>query len=477
MKQEKVCYTAGMSTKQQTPLGYLMALLNVSLADLGDYLFVAQTSISKWRTGARALGPSSQHFDGIVEYFAMLVRDEPRRAKMEQLFAQLYPDKPLEKPQDYARCLRTFLAGNVMPSAMVRQAIGDEGRLYTTQVGVFSGAEGMAAALAQFDVFVREQRPATVLVMDTHDPAAAARLIPSLGKEHRMHVLAAPPKAQQLMSPLSQVLTCGAAEVRLLPEGGICPAGTGSYIAGKQLSLSCYTPPGHPSYASVHTDSLTIEYHRIQFDTLWRNAEPAMEIMEAGYLHSGFSALLASGIAQERTEFFLPTLPYFTMGSTLLMEVLEAHDVSGRVWTRVLEGYKMLLGLPVRIYIPAGALEQPAEVLPELSMACGRDMRLSAEQIKRHQLSTAALLRADSGVQVVPVRPELAAQVRAGMFVKRNAVGGYLDFEGRTVRLMRHPRLVEAFMQAMDTLYGSVTEGLRDKAYIASILEGTALKR
>lgn len=36
-----------MKSKQQTPLAYLMALLGVSLADLGEYLYVAQTSVSK----------------------------------------------------------------------------------------------------------------------------------------------------------------------------------------------------------------------------------------------------------------------------------------------------------------------------------------------------------------------------------------------------------------------------------------------
>lgn len=69
-----------MKSKQQTPLAYLMALLGVSLADLGEYLYVAQTSVSKWKTGSRPLRPESPHFDGIVEYFVALARD-PNRAR------------------------------------------------------------------------------------------------------------------------------------------------------------------------------------------------------------------------------------------------------------------------------------------------------------------------------------------------------------------------------------------------------------
>lgn len=465
-----------MRSKHQTPLGYLMGMLDVSLADLADYLYVAQTSVSKWKTGARALKPSSDHFTGIVEYFVMLSRDPARKEKLERLFAQLYPDQSVQTPQELAERLRTFLQSKQLPTISAQQALGEEGSLYTAQFTVYSADAGVRSAVGQFCAFLQEQKPCTILVAESMSRGVLPDLLPALEKGCRMKALMAPPPPAALLEGAMGVLSHPSAHVRLLPGPMPSIYGAGMYLAQAGMLLNTRMTAGQTAYAALFADELTLHQHQYAFDADWDALPDAFETISQEQLKPDTYLQLTQETVPETLDWLLPSLPCLTMSHNLLMEVLKANGVSGRVWTHVLSGCELLARLPMRILVPVGALSQPQERAPLLSLLSGRDIRLTREQSMRHLLDTAALLRADSAISIVPLQgklPELWHAVSA--FVKRNAFCGYLRFASQTIRASSNPLLVTAMSDAFDALYQGMTQQIRQPAYVAGLLEKAAL--
>lgn len=466
-----------MKSKQQTPLGYLMVLLDVSLADLGDYLYVAQSSISKWKTGARVLKPSSQYFEGIVEYFTALERDPDRADKLHRLFSQLYPGQTGQEAGNTARNIRLFLGGSLLPPVAVQQAIGEAGRLYTAEVGVYAGDKGYAAAQAQLIAYIAEQeRHTPVRIVSRGDVAAFSRFAPLAVSIDRMRMLLQLPAKDCLLMDCMALFAHPAADICLLPKDAPYPLGSDTYIVGEGMVLFGLDTGAAPAYAAVYMDPLTIQQYTGVFDSVWAQSSPLFTAIQPGQLGEQLYRQAIDTTLGERLDWLLPSLPYLTMSRTLLMEVLRANRVSGRDWTRILSGYDALHGMKMRLLVPAHALQLPAMTMPCLSLLCGREIRITSVQAKRHQMDTAALLRAGSGVQVVPIQgaaPDAWAHVSA--FVKRNVFAGYLHFAPASVKVTVNPAFVDTMMAAMDALYSALTPEAASPAYVAQHLEAAAL--
>lgn len=453
-----------------------MGLLDVSLADLGDYLYVAQTTISKWKTGARLLKPTSQHFGGIVEYFTMLLRDTDRRAKMEQLFLRLYPEQPLSSQAAYATCIRAFLSGKMLPSMTVQRALSEEGRLYTAQVGVYRGAEGCAIAMEQLLGFLSDRASGTVLAAERRDPQRAEAFSRALSAGHRLRLLTDMPSPSALVSRLGDVLAHTGTEVCLLEDGAPFLGHTASYVLEQELALTGHAWPGEEPYCAIHTDAETVAQQAAAFAWLRERTRPAFETLDSTRLGPELYQRAQAETLPERLDWMVSSLPYLTMSRELLMEVLRANDVSGRTWSHVLAGYDALEGIRLRLLMPAGALGWQDAPLPCLSLICGGEIRMTREQAGRHLLDTAARLRVGEALEVIPVSGEVPlGWGRTSPFVKRNAFAGYLNCVAGSVRVSDSPALVERFMQAADLLVSGVTEEARGRQYVAGRIEQAAL--
>lgn len=465
-----------MKSTKQTPLGYLMGLLDVSLKDLGEYLYVAQTSISKWKTGARPLRPGSQHFAGTVEYFAMLTRDARRRERMTQLFARLFPDARLDTPEDYARCIGDFLEGKVLPTVAVRQALGEEARLYDAQVSVYRGEAGVQAAYGHLAAYLEERKDAAVCAMVDGDTAWLSRLLPALAAGRHLRILMKPPGADAVLAPLSGVLAHPQVETRWISGEGMPFLSDAVYCtAGADLLLRVHAPPGRPAYASIATDALTVEHAQLAFEAQWRACAPAFEAVAREQLDRRAFASLKDSVHAERVDWACTALPFLSMSAPLLMEVLKASGCSGRVWTNVMASQEALLETPIRLYLPVAALSGEGMRLSLLEMLCGRPISVTPAQAKRHLLDTAALLRTAGALRIV-LRAARPSPGQPDAFAGRNAFAGYVQADGGALRVSRNPRFVEAMMGAMDALHADTTTEYRTQAYVAGLLERAALE-
>lgn len=466
-----------MKSKQQTPLGYLMGLLDVSLADLGDYLYVAQTSISKWKTGARPLKPTSQHFAGIVEYFAMLSRDADRREKLTQLFARLYPEQAAETPEDIATCVRAFLSGKLLPPVTLKQALSGEGRLYTAEIGVYGGDAGSESAFDQLLGLVAAQgEPMPLCAVNRCDPQQIARLLPALARGCRLRLLLDAPDGALPLSACGMVIAHPATDIRMLPEAAPLPRHAAWYLAGKEMYVHGHAPQGHTPYAAVYTDALTVEHMQHDFDAMWQEAVPSFTQIPCERLGAEIYRKSEQATLPEPLDWLTPALPYLTMSRSLLMEVLRMNDVSGRVWTHVLGGCDALAALPLRVFLPASALRTPQAIQPTLSVLCGKAIHMTPAQSKRHLLDTAALLRADA-LSVLPLQgAKPAGWEKLSAFVKRNAYAGYLNYGAEAVQYTQNAAFTQAMMAAMDALAAEGTQEAHSPTHIAAMMERVALE-
>ncbi len=474
-----------MKSKEQTPLAYLMTLLDVSLMDLADYLYVARTSVSKWKTGARALRPDSPHFAGIVEFFTLLARDDAKRETLLRLFRDVYPDQNPEGADGLAACLRAFMGGKLLPSAALRFSLGETGKLYSAEFSVYSGDAGYEAAVAQIAAYMAaaEKRETVYLTLGTGmaDAGRGAallgeRLLSVLMKGHRVRLMVDPGDPGLPAYALAAVLAHPGAEICFPHPGPAFPEKeTVLLLDGKMLLLSRMAP-NSPRYSAIFADAFTVESRRAAMLSLWQQAGAPLRTLTPEDIRPERIRALLGRTLDEPMDWLLPSLPPMTMGRALLMETLEAGGVSGRVWSRALGCQDALAGVCHRLLIPAEAIRTPQRVCHALSLATGQPARLNEAQGRRHLLDTAAMLRAGDRLSLLPMQTNPPdGWRRAGLFVKRNALAGWMDFVSHTVRVTEDPRAVTRCMEAVDALRDTLTAELRDSGHVARLLERAAL--
>lgn len=466
-----------MRSKKQTPLGYLMELLDVRLADLGEYLYVAQTSISKWKTGARALKPESQHFAGIVEYFVLLSRDAERGERLTRLLSDLYPDSKLETPEDMAACLRIFLDSKLLPSAALAFSLGERGKLYAAEFSVYSGEDGFENA--------KKQMLSTLLSLP-QIPALAAidngfRLTDALSalvrEGARVRLLYQGPTPAVFGAETAAVFSNRNVEARFMPEGSVAGRPDAAWIAGSDLYLESHGHSPRARYTALYSDEATLTMRRAAFDRLWEEADMPFMTLTPDNIKLDTLEKRVANTVKERFDLRLTMLPYLTMSRALLMEVLESNAVSGRGRLRVLGYYDAYAGERIRIFVPAASLRAAGAKLPELSLLTGTPFRITEAQARRHLLDTAALLRAGERIEVLPLQGKEAEAVGGtGVFVKRNAFAGFLGYGSDTLRITESPKMVEGCMRALDSLSDLLTRQMRERPYVAGLLEEAALR-
>lgn len=478
-----------MKTKTQTPLGYLMALMEVSLAHLSDYLYVAQTSISKWKTGARRLRTDSPHFDGIVEFFLLLSRKPEKKKLLLRLFSDVYPEETVRAEADLSRCLRAFLSGLALPTAAVQFSLSEQGRLYAAQFSVYSGEDGCKSALSQLMGALAQEPPGAALCalmgpsassgsgMLSEIRALLARLVPLAESGYRHHLLMDATLARALAPDMAEAVTRDGVSLRLLPENAPVAEGSLTLLAGPGACLVSSAFAGDPRYCALFTDALTLRQHQAFFDNLWAQAEAPYIAARRDEITPEACRTFLEKTLRERMDWMLPSLPHFTMSRELLMEVLEQNEVSGRHWVRMLGCYDCISEAEHQLYIPAQALGALSDTLADLSLPGGGVVRLTPAQARRHLLDTAARLRAGTGLGLLPIQDAMPpAFRRAFPFCRRNAFAGLLGQDGFSLRVTRHPLLVAGAMAAMDRLAEQIAPGLQDPPHMAEMLEKTALR-
>lgn len=155
-----------MGGKILTPIGFLIDLLDVSIKDMAQTLYVDRTTICKWKANDRHFSVKSDCFDKVVDYF-LLHNSVQKRHILENLFSNLYGEVPY-RTKDYLKsCMQKFLSHSVVPVEAQSMLSQMKGNLYMTMAGIYAGVEGRKSAM---DILLTEaenqEKPGELIFFD-----------------------------------------------------------------------------------------------------------------------------------------------------------------------------------------------------------------------------------------------------------------------------------------------------------------------
>lgn len=120
-----------------TGIGYILQLLKISPSDLGHYLNVDRTLVSKWKKGTRTINYHSTYFDKLLDYL-IVANQKLGVNNLENLFSQIYPTE--STPANLRNQLKTFIINNeTFDSDNRYTSIEDE--KYSTRVTIYRNIE------------------------------------------------------------------------------------------------------------------------------------------------------------------------------------------------------------------------------------------------------------------------------------------------------------------------------------------------
>ncbi|MFN6432234.1 hypothetical protein EUCA11A_40770 [Eubacterium callanderi] len=128
--------------KNRTQFGKVMALLDITLNEISEYLHIDKTTVSKWRTGSRKLTPRSPYFDPILSLIIERNNALPQRPLVGFLY-DLYPDELFDNPKQIYDFLKLYLSTPLD----VKQASEAAPQERNLSHQVLTGVEGRQKAL------------------------------------------------------------------------------------------------------------------------------------------------------------------------------------------------------------------------------------------------------------------------------------------------------------------------------------------
>lgn len=128
--------------KNRTQFGRIMALLDISLNEISEYLHIDKTTVSKWRTGSRRLTPRSPYFEPILSLMLEQNDAMPQKPLVGFLY-DLYPDELFDNPRQIRDFLKLYLS--TPPETMITAEAPMQKDSLSHQV--FVGIEGRQEAL------------------------------------------------------------------------------------------------------------------------------------------------------------------------------------------------------------------------------------------------------------------------------------------------------------------------------------------
>lgn len=115
-------------------IGYILHLLKISPSDLGHYLNVDRTLVSKWKNGSRTINYYSDYFDKLLDYI-LLANKKLGVQSLEHLF-----DTDQVTNNELRSLLKTFIINNEYIDTKINSSSIDDNK-YTTQVTIYRKVE------------------------------------------------------------------------------------------------------------------------------------------------------------------------------------------------------------------------------------------------------------------------------------------------------------------------------------------------
>ncbi len=136
-----------MAGKNLSQLGYLMELLNLSATELSEYLNIERTTVSKWKSGARAFSNNSHYSEAVIEF---LIKKNNRRGSrvLNRFFESIYSKTGCVSNDCLRKSITKFIGETEVPAVPPLPCYNEKGALYKSNFYIYRGAEGRKHAVS-----------------------------------------------------------------------------------------------------------------------------------------------------------------------------------------------------------------------------------------------------------------------------------------------------------------------------------------
>lgn len=157
-----------MRKSSLSPLGYLMDYMNMQTGYLAQTIHVDASLVSKWKSGSRALSPSSIYFDDVINAFLKYKNDDENSLLKSALF-ELFPSESPKTSKELTVVLRRILASDKLLQSKKENVLAPENAKAIT-VQKIEGRDGRREAVDSLLSYAESlNNPGELLIVDNED--------------------------------------------------------------------------------------------------------------------------------------------------------------------------------------------------------------------------------------------------------------------------------------------------------------------
>ncbi len=421
-----------MTGNNVTKLGYLMELLNISISDLSTAINVERSSVSKWKNGTRKFPSDTPYFEGIIDYF--IAKNISIGGQiLEDFFADIYPcaNPTNASPMNdeiLKKCIRNYIL-NIGIGSMNNQIAETQGSLYSSSFTIYRAAEGKQNALIyMLNVAEALSEPSIITIIEhfQHTWASSYMDFFRLLEQRLMHVLDVGHKIELIICLSDDYkgnlevhkatmrfsfhpnMTIYTVQSRFVEKIDI-------FVIKDRLAIICHNTSQKASgiVCCAYKDKLVCGLYFSMAQKIKQSAYHMLVTSKPSEVDMIFNSFYHSAYKREAVFHSGNGLSYTTMSEALVNEIIADNMLSPAEKQRIMDFYQVFrLNVDNSLTDSYGGyylymddiiqpLKQEYSTINSLSVVSHKAVRIRRDQIQRHLLETAELIRRNPHYRII----------------------------------------------------------------------------
>lgn len=328
-----------MRTTHLSPLGFLMAALNIQTVTLARSLHVDASLVSKWKSGGRSLTERSVYFDDVISFLLSAGQRMPQQ--FHEALSKALPTETISTQSDMSQLLRRALSLQHFPDQHTSSSFSFLEGSEKTNAFLFDGIEGIRSAVGKLLTCAENlPQPGELLFIDTTeyrwlvtDEAYAARfakrLLQLLARGFRVrfviHYSASHEHSIQLFTAISPLIFRRNADWYYYEYYDDTLFRPSLFLLNRTLSLLSLTTSDMPATMMVFSDLPLIMRHEALAEHIISRCRPIFE----NILTQNIPDIASAFLPRRRGALyaFLPAPAFLFVRKDLLLAIMEDNHL------------------------------------------------------------------------------------------------------------------------------------------------------
>lgn len=488
-----------MNKKNLSSFGFIVELLDISVTEIADRIYVTQSLVSKWKNGVRSLKKSSEYYEKVISYF--IAQNEKNGQKtLENLFSTLYAQEDAGQELYLHNCLHKFLSNEDVP-VMARSLFYETRQnLYNSSISVFIGKEGRKSAFSMLMDAAENMEPGEIDLLEREqfswlldDPDYMEQwreqMLHLLGRGFHINIVHF--ISHHAMNTFTftrefhSVIFHKNVQEFFFHYYADNDSYYSHYLLKGQMSIMGLNPDekDEQMYTAIYRDPFSMVQHEKLIEKIQRHCTTVFKIYSGNHIQFALDRI-KSYEAHRELIFYSGSLPSFCMmDEELLSEVLKSNGVSGKARNRCVMGYKimrrMLSNSVSRQFYSLESIRRfrGFEEIPyyALSQVAEKPISLTQDQYRRHLCCAADFIdkQPDLGAALTTYDDEMIEP--AAIWCKENLWSFVFDNEKTGIaKFGEEPIVVNTMVSILRKQWENLPAKYRTREKVTEVLRGAA---